>query len=125
MKNTVILNNLRFYSYHGVLSQEKSVGHKFVVSMRIDTDFKNAIRYDSVKDTVDYGIVVDIVKEQMTQRSKLMEHVAGRILKVLFNRFDSIQRIKIVLVKENPPVNSDCDACGVELDVTRDDFFDL
>ena len=61
----------------------------------------------------------------MSNFRKLMEHVAGRILKVLFNRFDSIQRIKIVLVKENPPVNSDCDACGVELDVTRDDFFDL
>ncbi len=122
MSNSIILNNLRFYAYHGVLAQEKLVGHSFLVSLKIDCDFKQAIYSDSVKDTIDYGKVFEIVKKEMQIPSKLMEHVAGRILSSIYKKFPSVICVSISIIKENPPINSDSEGCGIEIKMTRDDF---
>ena len=122
MIHTVVLSNLRFYAFHGVLKQEKAVGHHFVVTMKIECDFSKAILYDKVTETVDYGAVYDIVKCQMMIRSKLMEHLAGRILYAVFTQFQNVSAVYIKIIKENPPINSDCDGCGVELSATKDEF---
>jgi dihydroneopterin aldolase len=58
----------------------------------------------------------------MTIRSKLMEHLAGRILYAVFNNFPTVNAISITIIKENPPVNSDCDGCGINISVTREEF---
>ena len=123
MNNTVIISNLRFYAFHGVLSQEKSVGHNFIVSLRIDCDFSQAVLHDKVAGTVDYGLVVEIVKKEMAVRSKLMEHLAGRILYALFNKFPQVTNVSITIMKENPPVNADSEGCGIEISASRDEFF--
>ncbi len=122
MTNSVILSNLRFYAFHGVLSQEKDVGHYFIVSMRIDCDFQQAILYDNVNMTVDYGKVCELINKEMAVRSKLMEHLAGRIMFAVFRNFRSVIKVSIDIVKENPPVNSDCEGCGVHISASRDEF---
>ena len=122
MTNTIFLKNLRFYANHGVLSQEKLVGHSFIVSVKLECDFMKAALNDKVEDTVDYGKVFQLVKREMSVRSKLMEHLALRIVTVLFNEFPTVNEVRISIMKENPPINSECDGCGVELTMTRDEF---
>lgn len=122
MNNTVIISNLRFYAFHGVLSQEKSVGHNFIVSLKIDCDFSQAILRDKVAGTIDYGLVVEIVKKEMVVRSKLMEHLAGRILYALFDKFPQAINVSVTIIKENPPVNADTDGCGIEINTSREEF---
>ncbi len=51
--------------------------------------------------------------------SKLLEHVAGRILQRLFDDFPSISRIRLTLTKENPPMGADCREAGVEIEAER------
>ena len=51
--------------------------------------------------------------------SKLLEHVAGRILQRLFDDFSSISRIRLTLTKENPPMGADCREAGVEIEAER------
>lgn len=98
------------------------MGHSFLVSLVIDCDFSDAIHTDQVSQTIDYGKVYDIVKRQMSIRSKLMEHLAGRILYALFDEFTNIQSVKITIIKENPPINSDSDGCGVIIETSRNEF---
>ena len=119
MKNIIVLSKLRFYAFHGVLYQEKSVGHIFVVTLRISCDFKKAMINDKVKDTINYGEVYEIVKSEMDKRSKLMEHLACRILHRIFTNFSSVDSVFISIIKENPPINSDSDGCGVEIEMSR------
>ena len=122
MNNSIVLKNLRFFAHHGVLSQEKIIGHSFVVSLKIDCDFMVAASTDNVKDTIDYGEIFSIVKEEMNVRSKLMEHLAQRIVSSLFMRFPMINKIVVSVLKENPPINSECEGCGVELALSRAEF---
>ncbi len=122
MEQSIILSKLRFFAYHGVMEQENKVGHYFVVSLKINCDFTNALTSDKVYDTINYGLVYEIVKTEMEVPSKLMEHLAGRIIKGLFNSFEIISHIYIRIIKENPPINSDCDGCGIEISVARNEF---
>lgn len=74
---------------------------------------------DKVKDTVNYGEVYEIVKSEMDKRSKLMEHLANRILHRIFANYNSVENVFISIIKENPPINSDSDGCGIEIEMSR------
>ena len=119
MTSYILLENIRFFAYHGVAPQETTVGNEFVVSLRLKTDIARAMESDDVADTVNYAEIHQAVKEEMDIPSKLLEHVAGRIVRRLFNDFTTIERIDLKLSKRNPPMGADIEAAGVEVHIER------
>ena len=75
---------------------------------------------DSVDDTLNYAELCEVVRQQMAQPSALLEHVAGRIAKAVFQRFPQASALQLRLVKQNPPMGADCEGAGVELEVEND-----
>ena len=116
----IFLNKLRFRAFHGVLPQERLVGGDFVVTLRIGYPWQQAMVSDSVGDTLDYAAVYNVVKHEMEQPSQLLEHVAGRIAKGLFQQFPDITSIDLWLTKMTPPMGADGDGAGVELHLIND-----
>ena len=119
MTSYTLLENIRFFAYHGVAPQETTVGNEFVVSLRLKTDIARAMESDDVADTVNYAEIHQAVKEEMDIPSKLLEHVAGRIVRRLFNDFPTIERIDLKLSKRNPPMGADIETAGVEVHIER------
>ena len=119
MQSYIILKDLRFYAYHGVGAQETQVGNEFVLDLRLRMDWTRAIRSDDVNDTLSYAEVYEAVKDEMARPSRLLEHVAGRIARRLFQDFSSLEEIELKLVKRNPPMGADIEGAGVELRVQR------
>ncbi len=119
MQSYIILKDLRFYAYHGVGAQETQVGNEFVLDLRLRMDWTRAIRSDDVNDTLSYAEVYEAVKDEMARPSRLLEHVAGRIARRLFQDFSSLEEIELRLVKRNPPMGADIEGAGVELRVQR------
>lgn len=119
MQSYIILKDLRFYAYHGVGAQETQVGNEFVLDLRLRMDWTCAIRSDDVNDTLSYAEVYEAVKDEMARPSRLLEHVAGRIARRLFQDFSSLEEIELRLVKRNPPMGADIEGAGVELRVQR------
>lgn len=119
MQSYIILKDLRFYAYHGVGAQETQVGNEFVLDLRLRMDWARAIRSDDVNDTLSYAEVYEAVKDEMARPSRLLEHVAGRIARRLFQDFSSLEEIELRLVKRNPPMGADIEGAGVELRVQR------
>ncbi len=115
----IILNNLLFYSYHGVLPQEQIVGNEFSISLKLKVDVSQPGHTDELSNTVSYADVYETVKKQMAIPSKLLEHAAMSIVKKLFEEYKLIEEIDITLLKRNPPMGSDIDSAGVELHCTR------
>lgn len=107
-EQTITLNGLRFYSYHGAEPQEAVVGAWYTVDLIMNVQVNKAIENDTLAHTVNYAKVTEIVKKEMAVRSKLLEHVAGRILSSLFENFSSIQSATVTVSKENPPVPATC-----------------
>ena len=60
-----------------------------------------------------------IVVEEMAIRSKLLEHVAQRILKRIFKEIPAISRILLAVSKLNPPIGGDVEAVTIEMEEYR------
>lgn len=108
MMGIISLEGLEFYSYHGFYDKERKEGNKFIVDVSLKTDLESAGVTDDLSQTIDYGEVYSIIKEEMNIPSKLLENVVLRIQNRLVERFSSIQSITISLSKMDPPIGGRC-----------------
>ena len=115
----IYLNDVRLRACHGVLPQEQAVGADFVVNLRVGFDIAKAMATDDVGDTLNYATLYNIVKREMDQPSKLLEHVAGRMAKAIEVAFPDVTAIDLSITKANPPMGADCKGAGVELHFGR------
>ncbi len=107
IESFIELENVRFFAYHGVMEQEAVVGNEFEVNLRIGVDFEEAIESDEIANTVHYGELYEVVKKEMMQRSKLIEHVAGRTVRAISEKWPNIKTIELRLSKLNPPIEGE------------------
>ena len=116
---TIKLQNIRTFSFHGCLVEEAKIGSDYRVDLEIKTDLRKSALSDELKDTVDYVLLNRIVEEEMAIRSKLLEHVAHRIIKRIFDEIPSVSRILLVVSKLNPPIGGDVEAVTIEMEEYR------
>lgn len=98
------LEEMRFWARHGCLESERSNGNLFLVDFRGELDMRKAAGSDNLEDTVNYGLVYDLVKEEMDIPSDLLENVAGRIVRRIAERFPEFARFSVRVSKRRPPV---------------------
>ena len=115
MTTKIELRRMTFYAYHGVVPQETRVGNTFIVDLILTAPLGDAVWSDDLNDTVNYATVYETVKAEMAIPSKLLEHVAGRILKALKERLPQITEVEIVLYKLNPPFGGDIHSASIIL----------
>lgn len=115
MKTAIFLDGVRFHAYHGVMPQEGVVGADFTISIRVEYDFMRAVETDDLADTISYADLYDLVAKEMRQPSRLLEHVAGRIVRAVVDAYPQVMAVDIRLSKDNPPMGADCQGAGVEL----------
>lgn len=87
------------------MEEEARIGGRFSVDVEVTGDFSEAVSSDDLSVTVDYVIVHRIVRSEMAIRSRLIEHVAGRILREMKTAFPQITSCTVTITKYNPPVN--------------------
>lgn len=116
----IILREVRFHAYHGVMPQERKVGGDFTVSLRVGVDLSLPAESDDVADTLNYATLYEVVKQQMEIPSQLLEHVAGRIGKAVMDTFPQVTDIDVTLTKLNPPMGAECAGASVELHLIND-----
>ena len=98
------LEGMEFRAHHGCLERERIAGNDFVVDFRAEIDMSAAAESDNLEDAVNYALIYDAVAEEMTKPSDLLEHVAGRIVKVLAERFPEFVSFSVRVSKKRPPV---------------------
>jgi len=106
-----------FHAYHGVMKQELIVGNTFQVDLKLFLDLSQAVQTDNLEDTVNYADIFNLVKEEMATPSHLLEHIAGRIVQKIKQKYPAIAKITIRLAKLNPPVQGEVQAAAVILSI--------
>lgn len=120
-KQTIRLRQMEFYAQHGVLPQERVVGGRYMVDVALDVRLDEAaLLHDCLEGTVNYAEVYEVVREEMDVPSKLLEHVAARILKAVMKNFSLVERASVNVCKVNPPMGAVCQGASVELTAVRD-----
>lgn len=111
----IFLQRMKLYGYHGVLPQEQVVGSYFYVSAEVTTPNSVACQTDELSDTISYADIADVIRKEMAVRSKLLEHVAGRIARRLKEDYPAVCSVTVRVEKENPPMGIECQGAGVEV----------
>ena len=116
------VTNIQVYAYHGCLEEEGKIGSDYRVDVAVKADLKPSANSDRLKDTVDYVHINRIVKEEMAIRSKLLEHVALRILQRIFKEIPIALEADVKVSKINPPIGGNVEMVTVEMTLQNDNF---
>ena len=98
------IENMEFYAFHGHYREEQIVGNKFLVDLHIEADMAEPAASDDLKDAINYQLAYRLLKEEMEKKSKLLENIAKRILDVIYDNFDGLQKVTVKISKMNPPM---------------------
>lgn len=115
---TVELNDLRFFAYHGLYAEEKSLGGEFVVDVFI-TGKPASFPIKDIAETIDYTFVYQLVQDAMRHPEPLIETVAGKIIQSIFNKFSHAETVTVTVKKVNPPIIAFEGNVAVKLSLNR------
>lgn len=112
----ILVRNLKIFAYHGVNPEEKEDGQNFVFDIDAYVDISVPCVTDNVEDTVSYAkIIKETVRIFTLQKDDLLERAAQRVADGLFESFDKIQSLRILLKKPEAPIKADFEYVGVEI----------
>lgn len=115
----IFLSGMKFYSYHGVFAEENKLGQIFIVDAVLTLDLKEAGKTDDLETTINYGEAYQLIEKEMETPSKLLEHVAERIVRALFEQYERLEEVTIKITKQNPPIAGHYDGVGIEINRVR------
>jgi len=117
--STIRLKNIRIFANHGCLTEEEKIGSDYLVNLEVKAKLEKAAVSDNLRDTVDYVHLQKIIKEEMSIRSKLLEHVGQRIIDVIFKELELVDSVKVTVSKLNPPIGGDVAEVSVTMQAKR------
>jgi len=117
--SVISVEGMEFFAYHGCFKEEQIIGTRFLVDVHLEADTNEAEYNDDLKLTVNYQSVFQTVKEEMSVKSKLLEHVSRRIINRLFKDFKSIEWVSLKLSKMSPPIGGKVGSVSVSYSETR------
>ena len=99
-EDKIILHNMVFRGRHGVHPAERELGQRFEVDVELGLDLTRAMTSDALLDTVDYGRLHAIVREEVEEHQyQLLEALAGAMVRRLLAELP----INSVLVQVRKP----------------------
>ena len=113
------VTNIKVYAYHGCLDEEGKIGSDYRVDVMVNANLQPSAYSDHLADTIDYVHVNRIVKEEMGIRSKLLEHVAKRIIDRIFKEIPIAAQATVAVSKLNPPIGGDVESVTIEMTLLR------
>lgn len=118
----ILMSNLGFYGYHGVLKEEAILGQKFFIDVELYLDTKEAGQTDDMNKSVSYADVYETVKDiTENKRFNLLEALAENIAEEVLNKFDLLKGIMVRVKKPEAPVPGIYDYFGVEIKRVKDE----
>jgi 7,8-dihydroneopterin aldolase/epimerase/oxygenase len=119
MTGTIKVKGIKQYCYHGCLPEEEKIGGWYETDVEAETNMDGAVKTDDLSKTADYAQINEIVRNEMSIRSRLVEHVAGRIASALLKQIPRIDSVAVTVSKLRPPVEGEVDRFSVSIKMKR------
>lgn len=112
------IQNLRFFTYNGVLPEERKLGQPIAVDLELILPLSDAGKSDDLTQTVSYAEVTEKVSALIEEKTfLLMESVAYNILELLEENYGKILRgAKVKVRKLSVPMAGIYDHIEIEMD---------
>ena len=112
----IIIENLEIIAEHGVFKEEKFLGQKFIISIEMLTDTREAGKTENLNASTHYGFVADDVEKIFTSKSfDLIETCAEKIAEMILTKYHLIFEVKVTVKKPWAPIRKHFDFVAVEI----------
>lgn len=116
---TITLQQLHFYSYHGLLKHEQKVGNDFEVTLQLHFPAQEVMTTGDLSKGVNYAEVYQLLEREMAFPTELLEALTYRILERLKEEFPIITQATLTITKLAPPIER-FDGAGVSFSATAE-----
>ena len=113
------IKGMKFHSYIGHYDEEKQIGNKFNVNLKIRTNCEKAGKSDNLDDALDYVSVYSVVKKEMNKKCNLVENVVARVKSSIFENFEQIEHLELKITKLSPKIGGMVDEVSVIVEEER------
>jgi 7,8-dihydroneopterin aldolase/epimerase/oxygenase len=112
----IAIEGMMFYAHHGFYKEEEVLGGKYGVDVYMHADIDLASLQDELGKTINYERIYTLTKLEMEIRSKLIEHLCGRILRAIKLQYPTLGHVLVRVSKYSPPVKGNVERVYVELE---------
>lgn len=111
------IEDLEVYAKHGVFPEENVLGQKFLVSVTLYTDTKNAGMTDDLGTSIDYGKVCKQIDQFLKNNTyKLIEGAAEHLAEELLLSVPRLEKLRLEIKKPWAPIGLPLKTVAVEIE---------
>lgn len=116
----LVLSNIEFYAYHGVLTEERRNGARYQVDCEVEYDATKAVVSDDLSDALNYEELLFRINEYMNgEPYDLIETLAYDIATAIVESFNQVNTATIRVRKLHVPLQQILDYVEAEISVSR------
>lgn len=114
--DTIKIDDIEIYAFHGCLNEENVLGQKFYVSAVLYLDLEKAGKSDDINMSVNYAEVCENIKRVMTEnRFNLIEKCAEEVASELLYIYDIVKAVDISVKKPQAPISMSFSSLSVNI----------
>jgi dihydroneopterin aldolase len=114
----VHLQKVRFHALHGLDAGEEITGGLFEVNLSASF-VSPELPVTTIAKTLDYTILLTLIKERMEKPALLLETLATEIASEIFAKFPIVIEVAISIFKLHPPIKNFEGSVGVSFTLKR------
>lgn len=121
MRDSILLEGIQVPAALGVTAAERRVRRPVLLDLELVRDLRAAGRSDSIRQTVHYKRVYEVVEDVAAhQEHKLVEALGDRIARSVLEKFDC--EAVIVSVRKPTPISGVLQYAGCRIQRSREDL---
>lgn len=121
MEAIIELIGLDFYSYHGFYEEERKIGNRYTIDIKVMTNLSLQTT-TSLANTINYETLASIAQETTSIPTPLLEDIAIGIAKKILITFKTATAVNIAVSKHNPPIGIICKESKVSITLGQSDI---
>lgn len=111
------IDNMEIFANHGVFKEEKTLGQKFIISLELTIDMREAAITGDLDKSVHYGELCHRIEEEFKKESyDLIETAVEKIAEYILFNYDMVKNAKVMLKKPWAPIGRHLNYAAVEIE---------
>lgn len=110
------LKDVEIFANHGVFQEEKNLGQKFILSLELDVDLREAAVTGDLSKSIHYGELCHNIEREFQKESyDLIETATEKIAEYVLYNYNLVKGVKVLLKKPWAPIGRHLDSAAVEV----------
>lgn len=122
--DSIFIKDIVVFAHHGVFKEEKTLGQKFLIDLKLKMNLQPSAILKDLKKTVHYGVLSNDILQIFKEKSNdLIETCAEEIAIFVLKNYKVVKEITVCVKKPWAPVNLPLDNVLVEITRKRHRVF--